>query len=120
MSRLRAYAFAWLLSEEFEIGPVSEASIGQIQRYCCAYGFVDHVITPNGGLFWIVAADAVDSTLSEKLKTVLETGSLVCWRAGFWRNAIPPLRFANLMAFESPVEQRESGRAYTTRSDDLP
>ena len=49
-SRLRAAAFAWAFSEQFEIGLISEASIGQIQRYCCAYGFVDHVITPNGGM----------------------------------------------------------------------
>ena len=35
MSRLRAYGFAWAFSEQFEIGPISEASIGQIQRYCC-------------------------------------------------------------------------------------
>jgi len=60
MSRLRAYAFAWAFSEQFEIGPISEASIGQIQRYCCAYGFVDHVITPNGGLVWMLAGDALD------------------------------------------------------------
>ena len=41
-SRLRAYAYAWAFSEQFEIGLLSEASIGQIQRYCCQYGFVDH------------------------------------------------------------------------------
>src|SRR5262249_26359724 len=29
MSRLRAYAFAWAFSEQFEIGPISEASVGQ-------------------------------------------------------------------------------------------
>lgn len=47
MSRLRAYAYSWSFSEQFEIGLINQASLGQIQRYCCADGFVDHVITPK-------------------------------------------------------------------------
>ena len=99
MSRLRAYAFAWLLSEEFEIGPVSEASIGQIQRYCCAYGFVDHVITPNGGLFWIVAADAVDKYVVRKIEDRTRNRLARVLARGVLN---PPLSFANLMAFKVP------------------
>jgi hypothetical protein len=99
MSRLRAYAFAWLLSEEFEIGPVSEASIGQIQRYCCAYGFVDHVITPNGGLFWIVAADVVDKYVVRKLEDRTRNRLARVLARGVLN---PPLSFANLMAFKVP------------------
>jgi hypothetical protein len=64
MSRLRPYGFAWAFSEQFEIGLISEASIGQIQRYCCAYGFVDHIITPNGGLVWMFGEDALDRYLT--------------------------------------------------------
>jgi hypothetical protein len=99
MSRLRAYAFAWLLSEEFEIGPISEASIGQIQRYCCAYGFVDHVITPNGGLFWIVAADAVDRYVVRKIEDRTRNRLARVLARGVLN---PPLSFANLMAFKVP------------------
>ena len=99
MSRLRAYAFAWLLSEEFEIGPVSEASIGQIQRYCCAYGFVDHVITPNGGLFWMVAADAVDKYVVRKIEDRTRNRLARVLARGVLN---PPLSFANLMAFKVP------------------
>src|SRR4029077_10530268 len=99
MSRLRAYAFAWLLSEEFEIGPVSEASVGQIQRYCCAYGFVDHVITPNGGLFWMVAADAVDKYVVRKIEDRTRNRLARVLARGVLN---PPLSFANLMAFKVP------------------
>jgi hypothetical protein len=59
-SRLRAAAFAWAYSEQFEIGPVSEASIGATQAHYPQQGFVDHVITPTVGLGWIIAEDSVD------------------------------------------------------------
>ena len=59
-SRLRAAAFAWAYSEQFEIGPISEASIGATQARYPQQGFVDHVITPTVGLGWIIAEDSVD------------------------------------------------------------
>ncbi len=48
--RLRAMAFAWAYSEQFEIGPISAASIGHVQAYFPQQGFVDHVITPTVGM----------------------------------------------------------------------
>lgn len=59
-SRLRAAGFSWAYSEQFEIGPISEASIGAIQAHYPQQGFVDHVITPTVGLGWIIAEDSVD------------------------------------------------------------
>ncbi|HWC95640.1 MAG TPA: hypothetical protein VG456_02790 [Candidatus Sulfopaludibacter sp.] len=58
--KLRAAAFAWAFSEQFEIGPLSEASIGHIQKDFPQQGFVDHVITPSVGLGWMIAEDALD------------------------------------------------------------
>jgi hypothetical protein len=58
--QLRAAAFAWAFSEQFEIGPLSEASIGHIQRDFPQQGFVDHVITPTVGFAWMLAEDALD------------------------------------------------------------
>ena len=107
MSRLRAYAFAWAFSEQFEIGPISEASIGQIQRYCCAYGFVDHVVTPNGGLVWILAGDALDRYVTVPLERRTEN-KVVRIVA---RSALnPPQAFANLMMMEKPW-RRENRQA---------
>ncbi|HOL70789.1 MAG TPA: hypothetical protein PKW45_05035 [Bryobacteraceae bacterium] len=59
-SRLRAMAFAAIYSEQFEIGPISEASIGNIQMTPPATGIVDHVITPTAGMGWMIAEDALD------------------------------------------------------------
>jgi hypothetical protein len=62
-SRLRAGAFAWVYSEQMEIGPISEASIGNIQASWPQFGFVDHVVTPAIGLGWMIAEDALDQYL---------------------------------------------------------
>jgi len=45
-SRMRAAAFAWVYGIQFEIGPLSEASLGQIQAHYPQQGFVDQVVTP--------------------------------------------------------------------------
>ena len=48
-SRLRAAAFTWAYSTQFELGPLSEASLGKIQNSHPQQGLVDHVITPVAG-----------------------------------------------------------------------
>lgn len=99
ISRLRAYAFSWAFSEQFEIGPISEASIGQIQRYCCAYGFVDHVITPNGGMAWMIAGDALDRFVTVPIENPTRN---IAARI-FARTALNPAQaFANLMSLQYP------------------
>ncbi|HSR06654.1 MAG TPA: hypothetical protein VLM42_05855 [Bryobacteraceae bacterium] len=62
-SRIRAGAFAWAYSEQMEIGPFSEASIGNVQATYPQQGFVDHVVTPAIGLGWMIAEDALDRYL---------------------------------------------------------
>src|SRR5215471_5932336 len=99
MSRLRAYAYSWAFSEQFEIGLLSEASIGQIQRYCCGYGFVDHVITPNGGLLWMLGGDAVDKYV---IRGIEDRTRNVHIRAVARMALDPPLTFANLLAGQAP------------------
>lgn len=59
-SRLRAAAFSWAYSEQFEIGPLSEAPLGGVQAFFPQQGFVDHVITPAVGLGWMLAEDSMD------------------------------------------------------------
>jgi hypothetical protein len=67
-SRLRAAAFMWAYSEMEEIGPFSEASIGNIQAKPPEQGFVDHVITPTLGLAWMIGEDALDRYVIRKLE----------------------------------------------------
>ncbi len=112
MGRLRAYAYAWAFSEQFEIGLTSEASIGQIQRYCCAYGFVDHVITPNFGMIWVVGGDMLDRYVVRKTED--RTRNLVV-RALVRSGLNPPLVFANLMTLQAPWhrENRPGIRSYS-------
>jgi hypothetical protein len=59
-AKLRGAAFAFLYSVQFEIGPVSEASLGNIQASYPQVGFVDHVITPSVGLGWTILEDSLD------------------------------------------------------------
>ncbi len=58
--RLRGMAFSYVYSVQFEIGPLSEASIGHVQHLYPQVGFVDHVITPTIGTGWTIAEDALD------------------------------------------------------------
>lgn len=65
-SRLRETAFSAAYSLQFEIGPLSEASMGNVQQAPQATGVVDWVITPTVGLGWMVGEDAVDAKLIAK------------------------------------------------------
>ncbi len=59
-SRGRATAWSAVYSIQFEIGPLSEASIGNVGLRPETTGWVDHVVTPVGAFGWIVAEDALD------------------------------------------------------------
>jgi len=101
-SRLRAMGFAWAYSELFEIGPASEASLGNIQSYYPAYGFVDHVVTPVIGLGWLVAEDALDKFVVKRIEA--HTSNVyVRFLARSWLN--PSRSYANLMGFRRPWER---------------
>ena len=67
-SRLRAMGWAAIYSTQFELGPVSESTIGHVGKKRGTAGAVDLVMTPVGGLGWIVAEDAVDKHLITKLE----------------------------------------------------
>lgn len=62
-SRARAFAWSASYSLQFELGPFSEASIGNVGLRPETSGWVDHVVTPVGALGLIVAEDALDRYL---------------------------------------------------------
>lgn len=62
-SRGRAAAWAAGYSLQFELGPLSEASIGNVGLRSESSGWVDHVVTPVGAFGLIVAEDALDRFL---------------------------------------------------------
>jgi hypothetical protein len=62
-SRGRATAFSAVYSLQFEIGLLSEASIGNVGMQPETTGWVDHVVTPAGAFALLVAEDAMDQYL---------------------------------------------------------
>lgn len=98
-SRLRATAFSAIYSSQFEIGPFSEATIGQVQKYYPAHGFVDHVVTPVIGTMWMVGEDVVDRYVITPLeKRISNRAALI-----MLRTALNPTRtFGNAMSLRLP------------------
>ncbi len=68
-SRGRAMAWSAAYSLQFEIGPFSEASIGNVGMRRETTGWVDHVVTPLGAFGFIVAEDALDRYLAEPFES---------------------------------------------------
>jgi len=68
-SRLRALAFSAVYSTQFELGPVSEASIGNVQLHPPENGVCDFVVTPTVGLGWQIAEDALDRMLVRRIES---------------------------------------------------
>jgi len=60
VTRGQAAAWAAAYSLQFEYGPLSEASIGNVGLNPATNGWVDHVVTPIGAFGLMVAEDALD------------------------------------------------------------
>jgi len=68
-SRGRASLWAAFYSLQFEVGPMSEASIGNVGMDPRTTGWVDYVVTPLGALGIIVTEDAIDRYVIHRLET---------------------------------------------------
>ncbi len=68
-SRGRATAWAAIYSLQFEFGPMSEASIGNVGLRPNTTGWVDHVVTPAGALGFMVVEDALDHYLVRRIES---------------------------------------------------
>jgi len=97
-SRLRAMAFAAVSSTQFELGPISEASIGNVGKNGVGAGAVDLVVTPLGGLGVLLAEDVLDRLLVRRIEKWTSRPVL----RALARGALNPNRaFANLMRFKT-------------------
>jgi len=56
----KSTAFIGVYSLQFEFGPLSEASIGNVGRHPATRGWVDHVVTPVMGFALMAGEDALD------------------------------------------------------------
>jgi hypothetical protein len=97
--RLRGMGFAYVYSVQFEIGPISEASLGHIQGMYPQIGFVDHVITPIVGTGWAIAEDAIDRMVVQRLEQRVANPYVRLFARGLLN---PARSFANVMEFQLP------------------
>lgn len=68
-TRGQATAWAAVYSLQFEWGPLSEASIGNVGMRPETTGWVDHIVTPIGAFGLIVAEDALDRYVVEWIES---------------------------------------------------
>ena len=84
---------------QFEIGPLSEASIGNVGMKRETAGWVDHVMTPAGGLGIMMLEDMLDRYVVRKLED--RTGSPVV-RAMLRMFLTPSRATANVSGMRAP------------------
>ena len=98
-SRLKALGWSAAYSTQFELGVLSEATIGNVGKRPGTMGAVDLVMTPTGGFGLIVLEDALDRYLIQRLES--RTAGRV--RRILYRSVLNPNRaFANLLRFRYP------------------
>lgn len=97
-SRLKALAWSAAWSTQFEIGPISQASIGNVGLHG-KQTYVDLVVTPVAGVGLLVVEDALDKHLVRRIE--LNTKSLYLTIAS--RMLLNPTRsIANILRFKKP------------------
>ena len=103
-SRGRATIWTVVYSMQFEFGPLSEASIGNVGMKPGTRGWVDHVVTPAGALALMVAEDTLDRYF---VKWVEERTTNTVWRASL-RVAFNPARaLANIASQRTPWDRQD-------------
>ncbi|MGD0459180.1 MAG: hypothetical protein ABSC21_15710 [Terriglobia bacterium] len=104
-SRLKAFAWAAAYSTQFELGPFSEATIGNVGKKKGTAGFTDLIVTPIAGLGMMVAEDALNRFVLRRL----EARTTSPRKRAFYRVLLNPNRsFAGLLRGRLPW-QREKG-----------
>ncbi|MBA3247368.1 MAG: hypothetical protein ACR2GW_05205 [Pyrinomonadaceae bacterium] len=97
-SRLKAFAWSAAWSTQFEIGPISQASIGNVGLHG-KQTYVDLVVTPTVGLGLLVAEDAVDKYVVAKIERNTDSRYL---RIASRMILNPTRSIANLLRFKKP------------------
>jgi hypothetical protein len=97
-SRMKALAWSAAWSTQFEIGPVSQASIGNVGLHG-KQTYVDLVMTPTAGLGLLLTEDALDRYVIERI----ERRTTNRYVRILSRMALNPTRTgANLLRFKKP------------------
>ena len=98
ISLLRSLAFSAIWHTQWKIGPVSEASIGNVMLHTSP-GFITLTDTPTLGTIAMLAEDAADRYLIMGLENRTANPPLILLARSFLN---PGRSFANVMAFRVP------------------
>jgi len=115
-SRMQAMGFAFLYGLQFEIGPISEATLGLNPE---KEGLEDLVITPAVGTAFLVGEDVVDRYAIQAIEE--RTANKYAIRLS--RMVMNPTRmFANLLRFHKPWHRDDRGLMdmYRLRNELMP
>lgn len=97
--RLRAMTFSAVYSTQFELGIISEASLGNVglvpgTKTASTMAYTDLVVTPTVGTLWLIGEDALDRYVVRPL----ESKTSNCFARLMLRSWLNPSRsFANLL-----------------------
>jgi hypothetical protein len=98
VSMLRSMAYSAVWHTQWKIGPVSEASIGNVMLHASP-GFITLVDTPTLGFCTMLAEDAADRYLIMGLENRTDNRAIIILARSFLN---PGRTFANMMAFRPP------------------
>ena len=103
-SRLKAMAWSTVWSTQFELGPFSEASIGNVGLYDRVgpnrMGWVDLVVTPTAGTGVLIGEDMIDKFI---LKRLVEKRIKSRTRIKIYRTFLTPIQsFTNVLGGKVP------------------
>jgi len=104
-SRMKALAWSAAWSTQFELGPVSQASIGNVGLHG-KQTYVDLVVTPIAGVGFLVLEDFLDKNLIRRIEQRNSGNFYVIVVSRMLLN--PTRSAANLMRFKTPWH-RDSG-----------
>src|SRR6516225_11961827 len=118
LSLLRSMAWSAVWHTQWKIGPISEASIGNVMLHASP-GFITLVDTPTLGMIDMIAEDAADRYLVMNLENHTSNRAIIILARSFLS---PGRSFANAMSFHLPWRRETrlplfQSDAYETRKE---
>lgn len=117
MSLLHSLAYSAIWHTQWKIGPVSEASIGNVMLHASP-GFITLADTPTLGTIEMMGEDAADRYLIMGLENRTDNRLLIALTRSFLN---PGRSFANVMAFKLPWHREDriglNGEEYRMRKE---
>lgn len=110
-TRLEALAWSTFWSTQFELGPISEATIGNVgmtkKHGQGTMGWTDLVMTPTAGTAILVGEDAIEKYVLKRM--LRKTGGRVTTKVKIWRSFLTPtMSITNLLNGKPPWSRRSN------------